>query len=260
MIKVYDWIHFEPSTLELNKKALAELSDLISSYLNAFENDTLQINRRNYYRFNIQKKLFIQKIEASEMLRKYGNTFVLSESIDGNGTSTEYDDFLFVQTIYALEHLGYLTVLDGWGDTDYSERESEHFVRFNIEIKDSLLSELKQEFQKKNPAIKIENYNEKTGVIKFANNEIHLKKLDKETDAMRLMGYLCKLEADEWAERGEVYLAWGLTDEDRERQAKNKIYYAKQAINEAVAKQTKIEDLIEGGTIKWRINPRYRKS
>ena len=67
-----------------------------------------------------------------------------------------------------------------------------------------------------------------------------------------------KAEDDEWMERGEILEDWGLTKDDRQRASKNKVYYAKSKINDEVDRITGIDDFIEGSTMKFRINPRYK--
>lgn len=259
MVKIYEYVRFEPSEYKLKESQKDELNNKISGYLGLLENDALKINRRNYYRFDIQKKLLIDRIEKGELIKKYGNNFVSSEIVDYSGISARDSHLLFVQTVYALADIGYLTVFDAWGETDYTDKEKIYRVSLNVEVHDTLLAELKQEYQKQNPKNLLEKFDAKSGVLKFAGQEILLGKKGKETDAIRLMKTLTSIEPDEWIERGEVYMDWGLSKDDRDQMAKNKIYYAKQAINEAIARKTQIEDFIEGGTIKWRINPRYRK-
>jgi hypothetical protein len=262
---IYHSIKFTPSQYTLTSDQKNEIQEKASEYLNLFENDLLQVNRHNYYRFEMQKKAFIDRIEKQDLIAKHGNNFILSESVNAKSFSKKDSNFLLLQTAYAMEDMGYLTVHHSWrgnaSEIPYADTlgEGSYILNVNIEINENLFSLLKQEYQKQNPKNLFEKYNVEKGIIRFAGQEIHLGKKGKETDAMRLMETLAHIEPEEWIERGEVYMGWGLTKDDQDQMAKNKVYYAKQAINEAVARKTKIEDFIEGGTRKWRINPLYQK-
>lgn len=102
-------------------------------------------------------------------------------------------------------------------------------------------------------------FNEKKGVLYFSGQEIELSKKGKETDAVLLLKTLLKTDEKEWLHNDEILSDWGYTEADLERIPKNKVYFAGQKINTAVALKTKIEDFIECNTSKARINPKYRK-
>lgn len=261
----YRAIRFTPTDYKLTNEQKSEIQKKTSEYLNLFENDALRVDKRNYYRFEMQKKVFIERIENQNMIAKHGNNFILSESVNSSNLSKKDPNFLLLQTAYAMQDIGYLTVHNAWRDgasnSLYADMlgNGDYVLHVNIEINDNLLALLKQEYQKQNPKNLVERYDASKGILKFAGQEIQLGKKGKETDAMRLMETLAKIDPDEWIERGEVYMEWGLTKDDQDQMAKNKVYYAKQTINEAVARKTKIEDFIEGATLKWRINPLYQK-
>jgi hypothetical protein len=73
------------------------------------------------------------------------------------------------------------------------------------------------------------------------------------------MRTLLTAKNDEWKHNDEILSDWGLTDEDMKKVPKNKVYFAGQKINNAVALKTQIADFIECNTSKARINPKYRK-
>jgi hypothetical protein len=257
---IYERVHFQPRLYKLTPDQKSDLDARISKYLEHFENDELKIDTRNYYRFALQKGLFLERIESGQMIAKYGKTFVLTEVIKSDGSSAKDPNFLFVHTAYALADMGYLDITNSWSDMEFREgTEDKHMIRVNVTVHDPLLAELKRVYQKQNPTVVIESYDTEKGLLKFSGKSIFFTKKGLETDAMRLMKTLMLVDEDDWIERGEVFDDWGFTETDRVSAAKNKIYFAMQTINETVAQETGIKDLIEGNTRRWRINPRYRQ-
>ncbi len=121
------------------------------------------------------------------------------------------------------------------------------------------LAELRKNDPNKKVLNYIENFNEKEGILKFAGQEIVLSKSGKETDAVLLLKTLLKAKSGEWKHNDEILEDWGYGDEDTKDLPKNKIYFAGQKINNAVALKTKINDFIECNTAKARINSKYNK-
>jgi hypothetical protein len=105
----------------------------------------------------------------------------------------------------------------------------------------------------------MKGFDDKTGVLKFADQEIALAKKGKETDSVLLMRTLLKESVGEWKFNDEILVDWGYSDELQIELPKNKVYFAGQKINNAIALKTKINDFIECNTTKARINPKYLK-
>lgn len=73
------------------------------------------------------------------------------------------------------------------------------------------------------------------------------------------MDTLLKEPERQWFE-DEILTDWGYTDDEQKKLPKNRVYQAALAVNDAVAKATKIKDFIEHNTEKFRINPKYLNS
>jgi predicted RNA-binding Zn ribbon-like protein len=95
--------------------------------------------------------------------------------------------------------------------------------------------------------------------LKFAGQDIELSKKGKQTDAVLLLKTLLKEQTSDWKHNDEILTDWGYTDADQKKVPKNKVYFAGQKINNAVALKAQIEDFVECNTSKARINPKYRK-
>ena len=258
---VYERVEFHPTKYKLTQKQKAEITQKVDSYLEMFRNDQLSIQEQNYYRFDIQKKLLLNLIEENDMITKYGNNFILCEKVNREMLYSKDKPFALVQTVYALEDLGYLKVHNVWNTKSFARTVDAYFLHLNIEITDLFLSELNQEYKKKNPNNKIEGFNEESGILKFANKEIFLMKGTKKNDATRLADTLLTMDKEEyedgWMEKSEILTNWGFNLEDQEGVAKNKVYQAKLTVNNEVEKATQINDFILGSTIHFKINPRY---
>ena len=261
--ELYELVEFQTPEYNLSNEQIKELKAKVSDYLELFRNDELKTQKLNFYRFEIQKKLLIDWVENNDMVSKYGNSFIVSIKSDRQGVLKGQQDFAIIQTAYALEEMDYLTVNNVWlsrQDNKIDIDNDRYILNLNIDLHEQFLRELNEEYQEKNPTIHVESYDAKKGLLKFAGKEIFLIKGSKKTDAARLVETLITADTEEWLERGEVFADWGMTKEDRELAAKNKIYFAKNSANDAVAKLTGIDDFIEGATKRFRINPRYRKT
>lgn len=263
-VKVYERMKFYP----VEDNTLTELKDVITleinKYLDNFINNKLTIAKKNYYKFETQKRVLIRLIEEGKKISLYGNNFIISEQIDKDGVIETRPDFCLVQTVYALQKLGYLQVIDVWEDVKnpINSSYSDNFIRsisVNIVLAETFINEINSNYKKENPQNIFEAFDEKRGILKFAGQEIELAKKGKETDAVLLLSTLLKEETTDWKHNDEILADWGYHDEDRKEIPRNKVYFAGQKINNAVELKTKIADFIECNTSKARINPKYRK-
>ncbi len=233
-------------------------------------NDKLALSKKNYYKFEAQKRVLIKLIEDDKKIALYGNNFIIKERVDWDGVLVKIPDFCLIQTAYALQKLGYLQVLGVWQSTEYSkkafdsnnpdyDKEPIEYLNVNLVLEEIFIDEINNQYKKNNPKNVIEGFDEERGVLKFAGQEIELSKKGKETDAVLLMQTLLKEQTTEWKYNDEILADWGYHDEDRKKVPKNKVYFAGQKINNAVALKTQLEDFIECNTSKARINPKYRK-
>ena len=102
-------------------------------------------------------------------------------------------------------------------------------------------------------------FDPKSGILKFAGQDIELSNSGKHTDAVLLMTTLLKAEPSEWMHNDEILRDWGYNEDDTVRLPKKKVYFAAKKVNTTVAIKTKVEDLIDFNTAKARINPKYLK-
>lgn len=260
---VYNHIKFTPSEYKISKEVEAILRTEINEYLDKFINDKLATAKKNYYKFETQKKVLIKLIEDDKKISLYGTNFIIREKIDSNCVLEKIPDFCIIQTVYALQRLGYLKVVDAWEEQKYRDdnfsREPSRHVNVNIVLEEVFVDEINSNYKKENPANIFESFDVKRGVLKFAGKEIELSKNGKETDAVLLLKTLLKEESTEWKHNDEILEDWGYNDDDLKALPKNKIYFAGQKINNAVALKTQIDDFVECNTTKARINPKYRK-
>ena len=255
--EIYKHIRFTPSEYEIPKKIEAIFRKEIDKYLDNFINDRLAIRKHNYYRFEAQKKALIKLIEEDAKIRLYGNSFIISEKIDLHCILDRLPDFCIIHTVYALQKLGYLKVIDVWEELKYPKdtfdreklnynKEPRHFVNVSITLEENFINEINDKYKKDNPKNIFEKFDKKRGVLYF-------------TDAVLLLETLLKEKTTDWKHNDEILLDWGYENEAQKKLPKNKIYFAGQKINNAVALKTQIEDFVECNTSKARINPKYRK-
>ena len=260
--EIYDHIRFTPAMYEVPEEIEKIFRMELDKYLDNLINDKLAINKKNYYKFEAQKKALILLIEEGDKISLYGNNFLINEKTDAHCISHKMPDFCIIQTVYALQKLGYLKVVDVWGSSKYKDTgggDTSYWVNVNLILEDVFVDEINSSFKKKNPTKLLEEFDEKHGLLKFAGQEIELAKKGKETDAVLLLKTLLKAEGTEWKHNDEILEDWGYNDEDQKKVPKNKVYFAGLKVNTAVALKTQIEDLIECNTTKARINPKYRK-
>lgn len=268
--EVYDHIRFTPSEYKIPKEMETAFRKEMNTYLDNFINGKLAITKKNYYKFETQKKVLIKLIEEGNKIALYGNNFILSERIDKDCVSEKIPDFCIIHTVYALQRLGYVKVVDVWQDFKYPknsfdrektdfDKEPRKYVSVNVILEDSFIEEINNKYKKDNPKNIFEKFDAKKGVLKFAGKEIELSKKGKETDAVLLLKTLLKEKGIEWKHNDEILADWGYNEDDQKETPKNKVYFAGLKVNNAVALKTQIEDFLEVNTSKARINPKYRK-
>lgn len=246
---IYTDFYLIPNAVDHNDSWLKQVLD---DYINQFINWELLVDWVNYYNFEKNKELFIKLIRETKALEKYWKNFIITNKV---GWLPFYHDSesLFVHTIYALEFLWYLKVLEiQWNKWDYSG------YRINILPKESFKELIYQDFKKENPKTVIGWYDEKKWVLTFSGKQISISKSGKETDATLLIKTLLKTEWDDYLHNDEIFEDWGFNEEDVKKATKNKIYFAWQNINKAIQLSTWVEDFLDITTTKARINPKYR--
>lgn len=259
--EIYNHIRFTPSEYkipEIEKVFKME----IDKYLDNFINDKLSIIRHNYYKFENQKKVLIKLIEDDKKIKLYGNNFIIKEKITKECFVTKAPEFAIIQTVYALEKLGYLDVVDVWEDIEYKndfahdEKDRIRYINVNLILKQPFINELNENFREGNPKAYFEKYDSDKKVLKIAGKSISLAKKGKETDSIKLLETLLKDTDKNWW-NDEILEDWGYrTDEDT---TKNKTYHAGKGLNKKIKDVAGIEDFIEHTTTEFKINPRYLK-
>jgi|GEM_PF-2738056 len=262
--EIYGHIRFTPSEYKIPEKMETMLRMEMNKYLDNFINNKLAITKKNYYKFERQKQILINIIDEDKKIALYGNNFIIKEKIDNACVLERIPDFCIIHTVYALQKLGYLKVINVWEElkyskSSYSSEDPARYINANLILEDTLIREINNKYKKDNPKNIFEKFDEKTGVLSFAGQKIELSKKGKETDAVLLMKTLLKAEDDNWKHNDEILEDWGYNDEDQKDTPKNKVYFAGQKINNSIALKTQIDDFIECNTSKARINPKYRK-
>lgn len=263
--EIYDHISITPADYKIPKEIETIFRTEINKYLDSFINNKLSITKKNYYKFEKQKQILINIIDEDKKIDLYGNNFIITEKIDNTCILARIPDFCIIHTVYALQKIGYLKVIDIWEELRYpndpysSLPKSTRYINANIILEDIFIKEINNKYKKDNPKNVFEKFDEKLGILSFAGEKIELSKKGKETDAVLLMKTLLRTENDDWKHNDEILEDWGYNDEDQKTIPKNKVYFAGQKINNAIALKTQIDDFIECNTSKARINPKYRK-
>lgn len=268
--EVYEHIRFTPSEYKIPEEIETVFRSEVNKYLDNFINDKLAVTKKNYYKFGTQKKALISLIEEDKKIALFGNNFIITEKIDSHCVLEKLPDFCIIHTVYALQKLGYLTVVNVWQELKYQKdsfdrekidynKEPRHFINVNVVLNETFIDEINTKYRKDNPKNVFEKFDAKRGVLRFAGQDIELSKKGKETDAVLLMQTLLKEKTTEWKHNDEILADWGYNNDDQKNVPKNKVYFAGQKINNAVALKTKIDDFVECNTSKARINPKYRK-
>lgn len=259
---IYTAFSFLPHSYKISEKEITSAQTAIDEYLDAFINNKLATKDKNYYRFEMLVSCLINIIQKDRMIELYGNNFIIQRDITESGDIKSIPDFCLVQTVYALQKIGYLTVNRVWEERRYPDRDRNDntipTICANITVHDTFLQEINKDYKKENPKNAIESWNAKRGILKFAGEEILLSPTGKETDAALLMNVLFDAKNDDWIFNDEIYQKWSFNDADKAKMAKNKAYAAARNLNNLVAVKTKVTDLIEYTTSKARINPKYK--
>jgi hypothetical protein len=258
-INVYDATRFLPYEYETSEEIKKVYKGKVDTYLQNLIDGKLSLVKKNYYTFPVLKEAFIRLIEERGMIQLFGRNFVIKEEVYESGNLKKDSNFCIIQTAYALEYLGYLTVNNVWRDDVYGDSNTKYYVALNISVNDNFVDEINNRYKKANPKNIITGFDKSKGVLKFAGEEINLSLKGKETDASLLMNTLFKRDDTDWVYNDEILADWQFNDADKKKAPKNKVYFAAKKINEKVAMKTKIEDLIEFTTEKARINPRYNQ-
>jgi len=274
---------FENTDIHLSIKNAKKLENCLSQYIKRFMADKLEGRNgcgltQNFFSeglsvplhtkmfgFKKQKGILIKHIEEKyneyqrndlEIGHPYiepqyiGNDRPESVKITISETNKDKDLFLFVHTMLALEYEKYLEIESfSYGTTGIFDLYDRGFI-FKIRLSDK---------KGVSGQMLFEGYDEKHNLLRFAGQDIELSKKGKETDAVLLMKTLLKEETSEWKHNDEILTDWGYNDDDQKDVPKNKVYFAGQKINNAIALKTQIDDFIECNTSKARINPKYRK-
>lgn len=254
--RIYSSINFLPQE-ETIPSDITDIMDIgYEKYLEDFINNELIIARKNYYRFEAQKRTLIQLIQKKNKIELYGNNFIIQEDIDDNCINVQRPDFCLLHTALALQKLGYFTIVDFWHKTSFPKENSGLYV--NVILNDIFVEEVNTDFKKTNPSIVLESYDTERCVLKFAGHEIKISKKAKKTDAVLLLQTLLENESADWMYNDEILENWGHNPDDQKDLPKNKVYFAAQKINNPIALETQIDDFIEYNTTCARINPKYR--
>lgn len=228
------------------------LKQVLDNYVDQFINWELLVDWVNYYNFEKNKELFIKLIRETKALEKYWKNFIITNKASWMPFYHD-NESLFIHTIYALEFLWYLKVLEiQWNKWDYSG------YRINILPKESFKELIYQDFKKENPKMVVEWFDEKKWTLSFFWKKISISKSWKETDATLLLQTLIKVDWDDYLHNDEIYEDWEYNEEDVKKASKNKIYFAGQKINKDIQLATWIEDFLDITTTKARINPKYK--
>ena len=222
--------------------------------MDRFLNNELLVVKKNYLAFEKQKQVFFEKIKSSNAINKYGENFVISHTIEH--TKKDTLEFLFVQTLYALQRLEYLKVLAVWYEDEYGVK---HTYSANIVLEDKLIEEITEIYKTENPQTHFEKLDEQRGVLHFAGKQITISRAGKETFPLQLLQTLSK-ESDRYWFEDEILEDWGYSKKEIEELPTNRVYFASVSINRAIQKDAQIDDFIEHTTKKFRINPKYIKS
>ena len=246
------YFYFEPDYADGD---LVKMREHIDEYIDLFLNTELFVYDRNYFIFERQKQIFVDRLKKMSAFDNYGSNFVVSEPVKRMEKSESAKGFLFIHTLYALQKLRYITVMRLW-----HERTDEGYTyHANIVVYPSLMEEVTGMYQKENPTKIIESFDEADGILRFAEEEISLAQKGKQTYAVLLFKTLLKWKSGEWVNNDEIFDDWKYSDDDIKGMSKNALYYAGRGIIDAVAKKTQIIDFLECKTKKIRINPKYRK-
>lgn len=264
-IEIYYRIIFTPSEYKFPENIEKMMRMEMDKYLDNFINNKLLLSKKNYFRFELQKEALSKLLEENDKIRVYGSNFIIKEIIDNYGVLKRLPDFCIIHTVYAMQKLGYLKVLDVWEEHEKKDilssfsGEEVGYINVNIALEEAFIDEITTRYKKKNPSVIFESFDKETGICKFAGEEIRLSRRGNQTDSVLLLTSLLKSDPTEWKHTDEILPDWGYHEDDLKSMPKNKVYHAALKINQLVALQTQIDDFIDCTTTKVRINPKYIK-
>ncbi len=162
---IYDSINFIPLD-KISIKIENNIKNELNKYLDNFINNKLSIVKKNYYTFEKQKQILMRLIEEDKKIKLYGKNFIIKEEINDDCILKRLPDLALGQTIYALEKMDYLKVVDIWDEKEYNDNNSSNYsknkryIHVNIILKDLFINELNENFRESNPKM----YFEKLGL------------------------------------------------------------------------------------------------
>jgi len=244
----YDRVIYFP--FDYPQDELEKIYAYLNKYIDEFINHELIVSTTSVLVFEKQKEWLVKTFKDMQAIEKFGNNFIVTKK----GYSDK--EVLFFHTLYALEKLEYIEVINIWFTSGVDSNKTYHA---NILVNEIFIKEINQDFKKENPEKVIEKFDSKTGILSFGGKKIELSKKGKETDAVLLMNTLLKEEEWEWVHNDEILEDWWYSLEEQGKTPKNKVYFALQKINKTMELEAQIENFIEWGTTKARINPKYRQ-
>lgn len=236
----------------------ASLKQSIDRYILWYINWELLVTEKNYFNFSINQEIFVKMIQDMNALNTFWRNFIVSSNSEFSPFQRD-QQLLFVHTVYAMEYLWYLQVLNISRSFEWSGVDFETVFHVNIIPNELLRGLVYKEFQKENPETVITWYDWKTWILTFAGKEIIIGKSGKETDARLLLWSLMKAWWDQYMHNDEIYEDWGFNEADIRDAPKKKIYFAWIGINKLMELEAWVDDFLEVTLSKARINPKYRK-
>lgn len=105
---LYEFIEFDA---KLDHNTQEKLSSYLQEYLEFFMSNQLVAEHQNYVTFSVMKAELLGFLRSPQS--KYGNSFLLKDK-DVHLFLTDKEEFLFLHTFVALEHLQYLLIENLW--------------------------------------------------------------------------------------------------------------------------------------------------
>lgn len=262
-ISIGEHIYFRPDPSAIHNDVW--LKEKLDNYIKEFLAGELLVYDKNYFNFEKQKQIFIQKIRKMKAFEDFGQNFIVNSKLDtivASKTENIYfvtdadkSQVLFVHTLYALEFLWYIEILKIWFRGD--GLNVQYFA--NILPNESFKELVYDDYRKYNPSILVLWFDAKTDTLNFWKKKIQFSKGKKETDAVMLIRSLIKQKNTDYLNEDEILEEWGYrTPEEQKKTAKNKVYNACLKIQTTMKLEADIDDFLEHNTSKFRINPKYR--
>lgn len=240
-----EWFEFDA---KLPQKTSTALKTMIDSYLDSYIADTLSIETINYYRFEKQKQIFINRLKI-DYLDNYADTFIYRTIIPPPfmDIPDHENEELFIHTLVALEKLGYLTIDAIWVfDMDLPpEKQTE-----NYKVKMTVTEKLRNEAggttspasrkQTSSRTLNPLTFNSERSVLSFRGKEIEIAK-GKNTTPHFLLGTIFKDKDKLWG-FDEIAEDWEYSYDKNDWR---RYYNAAYSVNEKVEKKTGINGFLD---------------